>query len=307
MKISSRAQLYSVGTKFIAGLALHQVALNLVHVLAAALLAALNAARGKESLYQTSRNGKRASVLAQQAAREAARKFCIKARDGLRPFLGTNWSEAWTQAGFKFQTLSLPTSLPGLVELTRSLKEYFTNHSPHENFNAEVTANIANAHLTALEGAIRTVSNCKRDQRGLREDRDAAQKVVLKLVNKLRSELDAALEPEDVRWLDFLEAIPADPRVPEAVEGVQVEGDAPGSVDVEWFPADRAERYHVEVQVAGLDTEFRRVATVTELNATVDNLPAGGRLKVRVVAANTAGTAPASDAVAAEVPAEVAA
>jgi hypothetical protein len=197
----------------------------------------------------------------------------------------------------------MPTALPELVELNRCLKDYLINHSPHENFNAGITANVASQRLTELDSAIITVSNCKRDQRSLRENRDAEQKVLLRLVNKLRSELDAALEPDDVRWLDFLDAIPADPRVPEAVEGLQVEGDGPGNLDAEWFPSERAERYYVELLIIGTDPDFRRILTVTDPHATLENLPAGARVKVRVVAVNAAGQAAPSEVVEIEVPA----
>lgn len=40
---------------------------------------------------------------------------------------------AWTQAGFKNGTLSLPTSLVEVVELLRSEVTYLANHPTHEN------------------------------------------------------------------------------------------------------------------------------------------------------------------------------
>jgi hypothetical protein len=55
--------------------------------------------------------------------------------------------------------------------------------------------------------------------------------------------------------------------------------------------------------VAGQDTEFRRVATVWDENATVTGLPPGAEVKVRVIGANKVGEGPASEPVSARVPA----
>ena len=122
-----------------------------------------------------------------------------------------------------------------------------------------------------------------------------AEGTLLKLMRKAHSELEATLESDDTRWLDFEDSIPADPSVPEPVSGVQAEGDGPGVLAVEWLPSLRAQRYLVEVIETGKDVEFRRVATVLEPDADLEGLTPGGRYKVRVVAANSAGeSAPSS-------------
>ena len=64
MQIQSRSHLYAAATKMAAGISLHSVALNIVHVLILPFQAALDAARSKESIYQASRDGKRTAVLA---------------------------------------------------------------------------------------------------------------------------------------------------------------------------------------------------------------------------------------------------
>jgi len=283
------------------------VALDLTHVLLTPFQAALDDARSKESIYQASRDGKRNAVLAQTAARTAAESYIIKARDALRPFLGTNWSEAWTQAGFKNGTLSLPNSLPEVIELLRSQVTYLANHASHENAAAGVTGAAGSALLAALNSAVQTVSNCKRDQRTKREARDAAEAALLKLMRRLHSELECVLEPDDVRWLDFEDEIPADPNVPEEVTGLLVEGDGAGRLALEWFPSLRAARYHVEIFETGVDTDFRRVLTVLEPGADLESLTPTAQVRVRIVAANSAGDGAPSEEVAVQVPALAAA
>jgi hypothetical protein len=294
----------------VAGLNLHQVTLNIVHLGGNgvspkdALQAALTNATGQETLYQGARQGKRNAVAAKDATRAQVEEFCLKARDALKPFLGRSWNEGWAAAGFKNNTLTLPDALPDLIECLRALKEYFTNHSSQENFNAGVTANAASQALTNIKAAVQTVSDCKRDQRGKREERDAAVNGLLKLMGKLTSELEAALEPDDVRWLDFLDALPSDTRVPEPVSDMEVEGDGPGALDAEWPPTARAERYLVEIKIEGVDADFRRVATVREPNAQLGDLTPGSRGALRVVAANPAGESAPSPEVSFQVPAQ---
>jgi hypothetical protein len=111
------------------------------------------------------------------------------------------------------------------------------------------------------------------------------------------------LEWEDVCWLDFEDENPTPSSVPEEVTGVQAEGDGPGRLTLEWFPSPRAEQYHVEIFEVGTDTDFRRVLTVVEPSADLENLTPGVQARVRIVATNAAGNAAPSDEVTLQVPA----
>jgi hypothetical protein len=293
----------------VAGLNLHQVSLNIVHLGGGgvtpkqALDNALADARGKETAYQAARQAKRNATLAQAAARKSAAEFSLRARDVLKPFLGRSWNEGWSAAGFTNQTLTLPGTMAGVSELVRALRDYFASHSPQESFNANVSSAVAAQQWTALQAAIGTVNNCVRDQRDKRDARAASEKVLLRSMGKLVSELDAALEPTDVRWLDFVNALPADTQTPEAVENLEVEGDGPGRLEAEWTPSVRAARYHVEVQEVGRDIDFRRAVTVTDPSAELEDLSPGTRVRVRVLAVNRAGESVPSEVVEAQVPA----
>ena len=305
----SRGNTFAAATKTVAGLTTHQVTLNIVHIGDAgtppgqALFNAISDARSKETLYQKARQEKAGAVLAQNERRALVEEFCLKARDVLKPFLGRVWGEGWAVAGFKNQTLQLPTALPDLCECLRAVTAYFTNHAAQQNATANVTAATGSQHLTALDAAIQTVSDCRREQRAKREARDAAEIFLQKLMRKVTSELDAVLEPDDVRWLDFIDTMPADTQVPEAVSDLEVESAGPGRLDAEWSPSVRAERYQVEVIETGRDEEFRRVTTTLVPNAELESLTPGVRVKVRVRAVNRAGDSAPSEVVDATVPA----
>lgn len=306
--MSSRGTTFAACTKHHGGLLKHQVALNIVHIggsgvtPAAAFKAALDQARVKESDFQQSRQLKSQAVEAQGIVRTGVEEYCLKARDVLKPFLGRSWNNQWAAPGFKNQTLSLPGSLADLTELTRSLKQYFINHSPQENFSAGVTTTLTGTQLTNLEAAVKLVSDRTQAQREAREARDAAEQVLLTLVGKLLSELDAALEPDDARWLDFLDALPSDTQVPERVTNLEVEAAGPGRLEADWTRPARAVRFHVEVIEVGRDVEFRRVLTTQDANAMLEILTPGARYKIRVTPVNRAGDGVSSEIVEAQVP-----
>ena len=116
-------------------------------------------------------------------------------------------------------------------------------------------------------------------------------------------ELDAALDPLDPRWLDFIGDIPGDPQRPERVEDMTVTPGQPGELHLEFNGGLRAERYQIEIKVPGQDEEFRRAQTVRDEDATLTGLPPGAEVQIRIVGANQVGEGPASEPVSATVPA----
>ena len=297
----NRNQLYAAVIKMVAGTNTHQQALLITHTTPAGLQGVLDTARNNESLFQRSRNGKQQAQESLKSAKSVGKDFAVKARDALRPFFGTKWSVGWSEAGFKNQTLAIPEPTPDLSELLRSLRAYFVNHSNHQNTVALVTEENAAAHLAGLTTAVGTVSTCRREQRVKRLARDTTEAQLYRAMRKLEFELKAILELDDPRWLDFVDEIPGETSRPEAVEEVEVEGDGPGRLAIDWAPSVRAERYLVEI-MAGEETELRRVATVHDPSADLADLTPGATVKVRVFAANGAGESAPSAVVESTVP-----
>jgi hypothetical protein len=191
--------------------------------------------------------------------------------------------------------------------LVPALTAHFQQFPKRQQPEANVTAAAGEQLAKKLDDADKAVTAAEVDQRTKRDARDAAESELTEKLATLLKELDTALKPSDPRWLDFIGDVPGDPQRPEVVENVSASGTTPGELDVEWEGGLRAERYQVEVLVAGQDTEFRRVARVRDENATVTGLPPGAEVKVRVIGANTVGEGPASEAVSAKVPALAAA
>jgi hypothetical protein len=128
---------------------------------------------------------------------------------------------------------------------------------------------MANQLLQTIEAAVKSVTDQRTDQRVKREARNEAEQTLIGNVRALTSELKAVLKPSDTRWLDFVSEVPADPQRPEAVTGVLATETAPGELELVWPPTPRAERYQVEVLVAGQDPAFRRMEMARAANASL--------------------------------------
>jgi hypothetical protein len=303
MFISNRSVFYSGVRQFIAGLALHEENLAAVTVVCpvAALSQLYANSRARQQLYQQTRDGKRDALIVQGNAKEAGQLFIEKARDALVPYLGSDWSESWTQVGFINRSLAIPQSIPRIVDMLEALEAYFTANPARQRADLNVTAQAAKQARENLELAVSTVARCKREQRTNRDLREDADTALAEKLAAGRKVLAAVMPEGDPRWLDFRADVPGDLSRPESVEGVEWEAGAPGHITVRWQPAARAESYVVQVQIVGTDETFRNVATVRDTTADVSLTP-GAQVKVRVLARNASGPGAPSGEVQATVP-----
>ena len=113
----------------------------------------------------------------------------------------------------------------------------------------------------------------------------------------LLDELSQLLEDDDPRWLAFGFNMPGSPETPDSAEGLVVTPGTDGDAFADWNDAARALRYQVEIQIVGVDADFRRVKTVTDSDATITGLPTGPTIRVRIISVNDAGSALPSDVV----------
>lgn len=249
----------------------------------------------------------RAVTQAAHSALGRVKRECIvwatKARDALRPFLGSGgWNVGYASAGFTSPSLAIPQTVTGLADLIPALTAHFQQFPKRQQPEAGVTAVIGAQLAQKIEEADNALAAAEVDQRTKRDAREAAEKVLAEKVATLLKELDTALKPTDPRWLDFIGDIPGDPQRPEVVENLAVTGATPGELDVTWEGGLRAERYQLEVLVVGQDTDFRRVETVKDENATLSGLPTGAQVQVRVTGANKVGEGPACEPVSVQGP-----
>jgi hypothetical protein len=302
MVITNRPLFHAGARQFIAGLALHEEELPAVAVACPVLsLAQLYASsRSCQQFFQQTRDGKREAHIAQRDARKAGQAFIEKSRDVLVPYLGSDWSESWAQAGFINQSLAIPSG-PRIVDTLEALERYFKANSSQQRADLNVTEQAAKQARENLEVAVSTVAHCKRDQRKNRDLRKDADTALAEKLAAGRKVLAAVMPEDDPRWLDFRADVPGDLSRPEAVEGVQWEAGLPGHITVRWTAAVRGESYVVQVQVIGVDQVFRNIATVHDTMADIALTP-GAPIKLRVLARNASGPGVPSDEVQATVP-----
>jgi hypothetical protein len=299
-------RLVAAGAKAVAGLQRHQSDLGVVHNPASGVSADVDALTGAADAQRAARHAQLGASQAQADAAAAVDGFLPTTVDLLTPYLGRSWSAKWAQAGFT-RNLSVPTTLAGRLEVTRSLARYLKDHPQQQNGTLGVTEAKADSLHDALELAINGVTRCKAEAKAKRKAREQAEEALRRRLRLVFKELEQLLPEDDARWNEFGFNAPGETQAPEAVTGLTVGGGGPGDLYAAWQPSARADRYLVEVQVAGEDVAFRRLETSYDTDAELEGLPPGTRVNVRVVAANDAGESAPSAAVTVTVPALAAA
>ncbi len=292
MKLTS---LLRLARKSIAGLTELGVTLNVTHTTLAQLTALYDDTLAKNVAYQAAKSGKLAATATLGTARDAAEAFVEKTRDFLKPRYGSLWSEDWPQVGFAGPSLSLPLQDEERANTLLLMKTYFVAHPTHEGAAYGLTALQAEAVLTAFLAAVQGTVDCAEDRRTTADNRRESVKALLKKLRGLWNELESVMEDLDPRWLKFMDRIPGDPRVPEAVEELTAEAQPGGIIVLDWEDASRAASYKVYKQVVGVDEAPVLALTVDESDAQLTDLPAGATVKLLIVATNAAGDAPASE------------
>jgi hypothetical protein len=288
---------FRLASKSEAGLTELGVTLAVAHCTVAQLTALRTTAEQKRQAFESSRSGKGQSYIDVRAARADAVEYLIAARDLLKARFGTSWGPLWAQLGFPGPGLEIPRKDQPRLHVLNAFKSYFLANPTHENAAFNITAARAEVVHDALVAKRQVVINCVQDVRAKREERDAAVAALLKKLRCLWAELTSILEPEDTRWLKFIDRIPGDPRVPEPVQEISATAQPGGIITLDWEDADRAARYRVFKQVVGVDAEPVLALTVDDSDAQLTGLPAGATVRLQIVATNSVGPAPASEVV----------
>lgn len=264
----------------------------------AKLSATLAAARAAEQDFGDAQTARKAANAALATSDNAAKVFITNARKRLSKFFGERYSTEWSAAGWPNGSTSTPPTQDDRLALVENIRLHLVDHPAHESVDMDVTAAIAatvKATMTTARG-VRDVKLTLQNQ--ARQARDAAVATLRRRMTGLIAELDTLLDGEDARWYAFGLSRPADEDRPEPPTVMTaLPGTAPGVVLVDWDDPLRADRFRVWVFVVGIDTDWRAVATVSDSDAMLEDLPSGATVKVRVTSANAAGeSAPGPEA-----------
>ena len=284
------------GARVLRGLTALAGPLNLTHLTKAIYEPIFLDFKARHLAYGQARHSQTNSYITLREKRATADEFLLNGRGYLKGFLGETWSPLWAPLGFINGSLALPDTDVDRCALLENVKTYFTNHPAHENAAREYTAAKAEALCAPLTDARTNVEHCKFDSRTKSDARKTAKALLDEKISDLRGELELVLGPTDPRWLKFFDRIPGDLRAPEKVEDVTATARPGGIIVLDWPDAARAARYRVLKQVVGVDAAMVVAETVDESAAQL-TAPTGATVRLQIVATNSVGDAPASEAV----------
>lgn len=281
--------LLDLADTMIGALHLHEVAIGIKLNTEAAMTASATALRSSVTTYDGAVGAQPALTAAQTAASDAGVAFITLARDLLKPTLGGQWSQAWQPTGFRDNSLALPTKDGPIEQLLKDLQTYYAGHPAQENAPAGVTAAHAGTLATAMKDARSAVDENAKDQTNLLNARDDAETALRKKMRGLIGELDEQLPLGSGLWTTFGLNDPNAAGAPAVPQGLTLTPATPGTLLAAWQQSANTDHYRVFKQVVGTDADFVYATSPSDPNATLQGLPSGATVKVRVTAVNPKG------------------
>jgi hypothetical protein len=273
----------------------------MMHNPEALLRADLATARTKENQYQASKAGKATAVDQQQSVDDNARAFITKAKDVLKPHLGSQWSPAWAQGGFVNPSLRVPGTIAARMELVKQLQTYFAANPTRQNEPLGVTAVLAGTLYDEFTSAVSTVNACNGDVQNKRAARDAAVEALDNRMRGVIAEFAQLVGPLDGRWLDLGLNRPGANETPDTPD-FTLESGAPGHLVVNVGSTLRMQSIRVWKQQVGVDAEPVFAGTFQDRRIDLNTFTSGSKVQVQVSAVNDGGESPRSTVVEKVVP-----
>lgn len=193
--------LFSLADRIQAGLQVHGPWLRID--LARILAETLREARVTEGDSAAARSRKAAARRRFAAADTALTAWLAKARLTVMLALGGTWSEQWLEAGFAHRQTNVPKRLAERMELAHRLTVFFARHRKYDVPFANVNAAVALATYTEIVSAVLEKRVAKAIASRCKHARDVAEKSLRRQMHCVVTMLSIALQPGDLRWLDF--------------------------------------------------------------------------------------------------------
>lgn len=132
-----------------------------------------------------------------------ARQYLGDVRHVLSRMFGPKWNPAWTEVGFKDNSLTLQRSPMELLALVERVAAWFSQHLDLERESLGVTMLHGMDVYQRLNQVLSQVGIAESKQRSLSDARKAARKALRKRLSGLIRELGVLLAPDDQIWLAF--------------------------------------------------------------------------------------------------------
>ncbi len=292
---NSLTSLVSGGTHASAGAGAHAVALNLEFGAKLAIDGVLNPLVTQRDAH-TVATGELATLRGLLRIRQdETYDLLVGSRDLLKRTLGKKYSPAWAGTGFTF-SLQVPRSVASQQSMAGTLKAYLVANPTLERADLMTAAMIGTAldDLTNAENAVKLKESQVGTLLTARKQKEKALRLRLRWVI---DELGRVIDPLDDRWTAFglnKPGLKQTPGVPTKLSVVLMNNIA---ASVKWKGAARAEYYRVWIKVNGVDQDMRVVGSPSDLDFTIENLPANSVIQIAVSAVNNGGESALSEVV----------
>jgi hypothetical protein len=185
------------------GLETHGPWLSLTQIPAEEFRRVLNQLRDADATWVVARSAKASAQKRVSTADEALTAWLAKARLVVMLARGAKWSERWIETGFTHQGTNVPKRIELRITLAHRLVVFLALHPDFGVPFAEVTAARGRPiyeRMIHTRDALELANNeCMISKR----QRDAAERVLRRMMRDVIVALDSTIAPGDPRWLAF--------------------------------------------------------------------------------------------------------
>jgi hypothetical protein len=289
--------LFALAESAIGGLMTLETPLGIKHNTMTVVGADLLAARAAHAALGPAISARLGATEAEQSADANGQALITTTRDVLKSRLGTRYSQAWYEVGYRNHSLSMPATMEGRLELLKHMSTYFGAHQDQEDPALKVTKQELGIRHDTLGGCITALQGAWTAQRAKKKARDVALAALRARLGNLLRELRQLLAADDPRWESFGFNIPADHSTPAAPANLTVIDGLRGHLLVSWDKTRSAERYRVRKQIIGVHDDWVVAKTTSETEADLNTFVTGQRVLLEVTALNGAGESVPSEPV----------
>jgi hypothetical protein len=192
-----------LATQLHAGLAALGPWIGIRQVTAPGLIAQRHAFDRAEEEFSSARTARAAASRAVGMADEALTAWLAKARLVVMLALGSQWSPAWSDTGFRARGTNVPKRMEPRAALADALATYFEKHPELEVVLAEVTAARGAALLQALRTAQVGLQTATEHAAQAKAARDRAERTLRRTMRLTITVLASVIGKSDPRWTRF--------------------------------------------------------------------------------------------------------
>ncbi len=286
-----QSKLWSLAADMSDGLETYEASVGVKQNTKAALDADLQTAKDDQKTYEKAQQAESDATTARNIASSNAKAALALTKRQLADVSGA-LGQIWPGA-----SLEIPSTLPERATLLDKAADYLKDNPAEENDKKDFTQAAIRAVATALQKSRSDLNKAVGARVDAKMARDKSDPALCQRMSALVGELGgpAMLTADDDRWYAFGLVPPAGVTRPGiAPDDVHLRKLGPAAAVAGWSTTPHAQKFRPFYKVEGRDVDFIELPLTSELDVTLENLPATGTLKFYVQATNPAGDSPKS-------------